>query len=585
MDHPELCAQHNAPPLGAATCSQSPSEALAPSVESPDASSLTAHALKSTPLAASGMLLAACGGGGSDESGNGSGTSPEPAPTDAEAARFLGQAGFSASTETIAAVKTSGFANWLDSQLALPVQSVSRYEWMVSNGYAVEINRGNFTGADNAIWLKLISSPDPVRQRMTLALSEIFVVSMQGLPIEWRGLCIAYYADLLEKNAFGTYRQLLQEVTLNVGMGSYLNMLGNRKEDTRTGRVPDENYAREVMQLFSIGLVQLNTDGTPRLSNGQRIDSYSPQDISQLARVFTGWERDRVDATDYAHVTRPMKHNAANYQLGDKSVLGTAIPGSLSGPQALTLALDTLANHPNVGPFIGRQLIQRFTMSHPSPAYVGRVAAVFNNNGRGVRGDLKATLRAVLLDSEARATPTGNASGRLREPVQRFVQWGRTFGVTSTSGRWTIGDTSDPGNRLGQSPWRSPSVFNFFRPGYVPPGHELAANQITAPEFQLVNESTIAGYLNFMQSVIGSSTTNGDIKAAYAAELSLATDPPKLLAHLNFLLAADTIHPTTLSELSAAVATISASTATGPLNRVKAAILLVMAAPEYLIQK
>ncbi|WP_291918257.1 DUF1800 domain-containing protein [Limnohabitans sp.] len=545
---------------------------------------MAAHTLKSTPLAAGGMLLAACGGGGGS-SGSGSGTSPGPAPTDAEAARFLGQAGFSASAELIAAVKTSGFANWLDSQLALPVQDVSRYDWMVANGYAVDANRTNFTGADNAIWLKLMSSPDPVRQRMTLALSEIFVVSMQGLPIEWRGLCIAHYADLLEKNAFGTYRQLLQDVTLSVGMGSYLNMLGNRKEDTRTGRVPDENYAREVMQLFSIGLVQLGSDGAPRLSNGQPVDSYSPQDISQLASVFTGWERDRVDATDYAHVTRPMKHNAANFQSGDKSVLGTAITGSLSGPQALTLALDTLANHPNVGPFIGRQLIQRFTMSHPSPAYVGRVAAVFNNNGRGVRGDLKATLRAVLLDPEARAIPSGNASGRLREPVQRFVQWGRTFGVTSTSGRWPIGDTSDPGNRLGQSPWRSPSVFNFFRPGYVPPGHELAANQITAPEFQLVNESTVAGYLNFMQSVIGNGISSGDVSANYAHELSLALDPPKLLAHLNLRLAADAIHPTTLTELSTAVATISASTATGQLNRVKAAILLVMAAPEYLIQK
>jgi uncharacterized protein (DUF1800 family) len=420
---------------------------------------------------------------------------------------------------------------------------------------------------------------------MTLALSEIFVVSMQGLPIEWRGLCIAHYADLLERHAFGTYRQLLQEVTLSVGMGSYLNMLGNRKEDTRTGRVPDENYAREVMQLFSIGLVQLNADGTPRLNNGKPIDSYSAQDISQLARVFTGWERDRADAMDYAHVTRPMKHNAANFQSGDKNVLGTNIPGSLNGPEALSLALDTLANHPNVGPFIGRQLIQRFAMSHPSPAYVGRVAAVFNNNGSGVRGDLKATLRAVLLDPEARASPTGNASGRLREPVQRFVQWGRTFGITSTSGRWPIGDTSDPASRLGQSPWRSPSVFNFFRPGYVPPGNELAANQITAPEFQLLNESTVAGYLNFMQSVISNGFSSGDVTANYAAELSLAATPPALLAHLNLRLAAGAIHTATLSELSTAVATINASTATGQLNRVRAAILLVMAAPEYLIQK
>ena len=582
MNPVQPCAPHTVPSLGAAVCSQAPSEAFAPSVEPTASLGLSSPTLKSTPLAATGLLLTACGGG---SGGSENGTNSASAPSDAEAVRFLNQAGFSASAESIAAVKASGFANWLDSQLDLPVQAITRYDWMVANGYAVEANRSNFTGTDNAIWLKLMSSPDPVRQRMTLALSEIFVVSMQGLPIEWRGLCMAHYADLLEKNAFGTYRQLLQEVTLSVGMGSYLNMLGNRKEDTFTGRVPDENYAREVMQLFSIGLVQLNSDGTPRLNNGQTIDSYSPQDISQLASVFTGWERDRVDATDYAHVTRPMKHNIANFQTGDKSVLGTTIAGSLSGPQALSLALDTLANHPNVGPFMGRQLIQRYTMSHPSAAYVGRVAAVFNNNGRGVRGDLKATLRAVLLDPEARATPSGNASGRLREPVHRFVQWGRSFGITSASGRWAIGDTSDPASRLGQSPWRSPSVFNFFRPGYVPPGHELAANQITAPEFQLLNESTIAGYLNFMQSVIGNGIASGDVTANYAHELSLAADAPKLLAHLNLRLAADAIPATTLSELSTAVATISAANATGQLNRVKAAILLVMACPEYLIQK
>jgi uncharacterized protein (DUF1800 family) len=580
MNSVEPCAQHTSPALGAAACSPAPAKELALSVDTTDTLGFASHALKTTPLAAGSLLLAACGGGSNE-----SGINPAQALTDAEAVRFLTQAGFSASAESMAAVKSSGFANWLDAQLALPVQPLSRYEWMVSNDYAVEANRWNFTGADNAIWLKLMSSPDQVRQRMTLALSEIFVVSMQGLPIEWRGLCIAHYADLLEKNAFGTYRQLLQDVSLSVGMGSYLNMLGNRKEDTRTGRVPDENYAREIMQLFSIGLVQLNSDGTPRKINGQAIDSYSPQDISQLARVFTGWERDRVDTADYAHVTRPMKHNAANFESGDKSVLGTPIPSSLAGPQALSLALDILAKHPNTGPFIGRQLIQRFTMSHPSPAYVGRVAAVFNNNGRGVRGDLKATLRAVLLDPEARATPSGNASGRLREPLQRFVQWGRSFGITSATGRWPIGDTSDPANRLGQSPWRSPSVFNFFRPGYVPPGHELAANQITAPEFQLLNESTVAGYLNFMQSVISNGISSGDVKANYAHELSLAADPPALLAHLNLRLAASAIHPTTVTELSAAVATINASNATSQLNRVRAAILLVMASPEYLIQK
>lgn len=548
-----------------------------------------APALDSVALAAAASaLLAACGGGGD---GGAPGPTPAPPPppppppTDPQAARFLAQAGFAASAEDIATVKAQGYAAWLDAQLALPVQGASRYDWMVTNGYAVDANRFSLAGADPAIWLKLVSSPDQVRQRMTLALSEIFVVSMLGLPIEWPGLCIAHYADILERNAFGSYRTLLQEVTLSLGMGTYLNMQGNRKEDTRTGRVPDENYAREVMQLFSIGLAKLNNDGTPQLNAGKPIDTYTQTDITQLARVFTGWERDRIDANDFAHVTRPMKHNAGNYQAGDKTVLGTVIGAALTGPQALAAALDVLASHPNVGPFIGRQLIQRFTQSNPSPAYVARVAAVFNDNGSGVRGDLKATLRAVLLDTEARANPVGNGSGRLREPIHRFVQWARTFGVTSTGGKWPIGDTSDPATRLGQSPWRSPSVFNFFRPGYVPPGNELAANQVTAPEFQLCNESTVAGYLNYMQGVIANGISSGDVAANYTFELTLAADAPSLLAHLNLRLAGGAINSITLAELGTAVATIAATTDAGKLNRVRAAILLVMAAPEYLIQK
>jgi uncharacterized protein (DUF1800 family) len=497
----------------------------------------------------------------------------------------LTQAGFAALKEDIATVKAQGYAAWLDAQLALPLQGSNRYDWMVANGYAIEDNRFNFVGADNAIWRKLISSPDQLRQRMTLALSEIFVVSMLGLPIDFRGLAIAHYADILERNAFGSFRTLLQEVTLSLAMGTYLNMQGNRKEDTRTGRVPDENYAREVMQLFTIGLVRLNSDGTPVLAAGKTVDTYSQTDITQLARVFTGWERDRVDAADFAYVTSPMKHNATQYQSGDKTVLGTVISGTLSGPQALAAALDVLANHANTAPFISRQLIQRFTQSNPSAAYVARVAAVFNNNGSGARGDLGATLRAILLDPEARAEPTGLSSGRLREPVQRFVQWARSFGVVSAGGRWPVGDTSDPATRLGQSPWRSPSVFNFFRPGYVPPGNELATNKVTAPEFQLCNESTVAGYLNYMQAVLTNGIGSGDMNSTYAEELTLAADAPALLAHLNLRLAAGAMSALTLGELATAVSTIAATSDVGKLNRVRAAILMVMASPDYQIQK
>lgn len=507
----------------------------------------------------------------------------------ADAARFLLQAQFSTSGSAIAAVQARKYRGWLDEQLAMPQQGPSRVQWMIDNGYAVEANLNNFAGADAAIWRKLIASPDAVRQRMTLALSEILVVSMNGLPIGWRNLAIAHYVDLLEKHAFGNFRDLLQDVTLSAAMGTYLNMNGNRREDTLTGRVPDENYAREVIQLFTIGLLQLESDGRVKMAAGNALETCTQTDITQLARVFTGWVHDRTNglaiAADPGYVTRPMRSNANQYQPGDKTVLGTTIPGTLSAAQALGRALDILFGHPNVGPFIGRQLIQRFTMSNPSPAYVGRVAAAFDDNGSGVRGDLKAVLRAVLLDIEARTVSTGPAGGRLREPIQRLVQWARSFGAISASGRWAIGDLGDPGTRLGQSPLRSPSVFNFFRPGYIPPGSELAASGVTAPEFQLVNESSVAGYLNFMQTVVASGLAAGDIAPDYATELALAPDAGALLRHLNLRLAGNGLADSTVSALTAAVASIAATTEANRLARVRAAVLLVMAAPEYLVQR
>jgi uncharacterized protein (DUF1800 family) len=511
------------------------------------------------------------------------------ARSDGEAARFLLQAQFSASKPEIAAVRATRYAGWLDEQLAMPLQGASRVQWMIDNGYAVEANLNNFAGADAAIWRKLIASPDGLRQRMTLALSEILVVSMNGLPIGWRNLAIAHYVDLLEKHAFGNFRDLLHDVTLSAAMGTYLNMNGNRKEDALTGRVPDENYAREVMQLFTIGLLRLNPDGTVKTSAGKPLETYTQTDITQLARVFTGWVHDRAAgvtiAADPGYVTRPMRNNATQHQPGDKTVLGVAIAGWASPAQALGQALDILFSHPNVGPYIGRQLIQRFTMSHPSPAYVARVAAAFDDNGSGVRGDLKAVLRAVLLDTEARVVTANPGGGRLREPIQRLVQWARTFGAVSTSGRWAIGDLSDPATRLGQSPLRSPSVFNFFRPGYVPPGNELAANGITAPEFQLVNESTVAGYLNFMQGVVANGLASGDIAPDYSAELALAGDAGALMQHLNLRLAGNGLPESTVSALASAVGSIAATTEANRLSRVRAAVLLVMAAPGYLVQR
>ncbi|NBQ86564.1 MAG: DUF1800 domain-containing protein [Betaproteobacteria bacterium] len=508
-----------------------------------------------------------------------------PAQTAAAAARFLSQAGFGATAESLAHLQTLGPEGWLAEQFAL-APNQSNFEWMQQNGYAAVVHRNDFGGVDNTLWRKLISSQDVLRQRVVLALSEIFVVSMAGLPVTWRGMAVASYLDMLEAQAFTSYRELLGAVTLSNAMGVYLNMRGNQKEDPRIGRLPDENYAREVLQLFSIGLYELNLDGTPRLVNGKPVETYTQTTVSELARVFTGWDFDGANSNDPAFMLLPMVHSASRFSPGDKKVLGVTIPASASGPRALQIALDTIANHPNVAPFISRQLIQRLVSSNPSPAYVKRVATVFNNNGSGQRGDMKAVLRAILLDAEAQFASTSPGAGKLREPVLRFVQWARLVGLASPTGLWNIGDLSNPGTQLGQSPMRSPTVFNFFRPAYVPPNSTLGANGVTAPEFQLLNETTIAGYLNFMQNAILNGV--GELKPSYAAFDALAANPSQLVAQLSLLLAGDAISAATQSAISTAVASIAATgstAATGRLNRIRAALLLLMASPDYLIQK
>jgi uncharacterized protein (DUF1800 family) len=564
-----------------------PMPALAPAPSVPDTISPSMDAAGSglalsAVALSSAALLAACGGGGGDSPAP---IAPAPpavaAISAAEASRFLGQAGFGATDAQIGRVQTLGYSGWLDEQFAAP-RSQGHYDWMVERGYAVTTNINNFNGTDNTLWRKLISSPDVLRQRITLALSEIFVVSMTGLPINWRGFVAAAYMDVLETNAFGTYRTLLGEVTLSPGMGSYLNMRGNLREDPATGRVPDENYSREVLQLFSLGLTELAADGT--LKNGVATDTYGQDTITGLAKVFTGWNNNAANNTDPGYAQRPMVLTAANHSTSVKQFLGVTIAAGTPGATALQTALDTIAAHPNVGPFIGRQLIQRLVASNPSPAYVARVSAVFANNGAGVRGDLRAVIKAILLDDEARRAPVAGDTtrGKLREPVVRFIQWARTFGLASPTGLWNIGNVSDPSTRLGQSPLRSPSVFNFFRPGYVPPNSALGTLNLNAPEFQITNESTVVGWANWAQTFVQSGV--GETRPDYTAELALATDATVLVKRVSLLLSGDTLSAATLATIGTAVGSISATTDAGKLNRVYAAIHLVLCAPEYLVQ-
>jgi uncharacterized protein (DUF1800 family) len=539
----------------------------------------------------SAASLVACGGGGGTDAVV---TPPVVQPpitpagiTREQASRFLSQAALGCTAADIEQVRSLGYSGWLDAQMALP-RSSSNVEWLRTKGYDAVANKNSTAGSNDMLWRKLLSSPDVLRQRITLALSEIVVVSISGIAATpFKSLSAAAFMDVLEANAFGSYRTLLGEVSTTTAMGAYLSFRGNKKANAAVGSLPDENYARECMQLFSIGLTELSIDGSPKLTAGQPTDSYSQAEVSQMARVFTGWDFDTsvgtADTPD--RVIRPMVQIAGRHETGEKRFLGTVIAANTDGVESLRLALDTLIAHPNAAPFISRQLIQRLVTSNPSAAYVARVAAKFKDNGAGQKADLKAVIKATLLDTEARddAGLTNPAFGKLREPVLRFVQWARTFGVTSADDTWAIGDLSDPASKLGQSPLRAPSVFNFFRPGYVPPNSPIAASALNAPEFQITTESSVAGYVNYMQKTIASGVAG--LKANTAFLMPLVADSAALLAELNVLLAAGQLSSATLAALKTALDTIAVATPAGQANRINAAITLVMVAPEYLAQK
>ncbi|MGJ7511146.1 DUF1800 domain-containing protein [Variovorax sp. GT1P44] len=575
--------------------------------------------------AAAAAALAACGGGGGGGGGafpglgTGTGTSTgvqagsltplaatptaqtyvyTEAKSDDEAARFLLQSQFSASDAEIADVRSKGYLPWLGEQVDRQATQTG-WDWISSKPY-------NTVNADDMIWNQLMTAPDGFRKRMALAFTEIFVVSANDIGSNWTNHMMAQYWDTLVGGVTGNFRKLLEDVTLNPAMGYYLNTKGNQKENAQ-GRQPDENYAREVMQLMTIGLYQLNPDGTLKTgADGAPLDTYTLDDVTNLARVFTGYDLDiRADektgtagaftppgatytVEGNGWTTRPMALTASRHSTLEAKFLGATVPSGTEGKAALKIALDTLFNHPNVGPFICKQLIQRLVTSNPSPAYVKRVSDVFADNGSGVRGDMKSVFAAVLLDNEARS-PAGLGDpnfGRLREPMLRFVQWGRTFGVGSTSGNWKIGDLSRPNDQLGQSPLRSPSVFNYFRPGYVPPSTAIATAKMVAPEFQVVNETSVGGYLNYMQNTLPKNTK--DVNASYASELALVLDPAALVRRLNLLLTGNQLSAATQALITNALGTpavTATSTDAVKLNRVYAAVLMAMASPSYLIQK
>lgn len=530
-----------------------------------------------------------------------------------DASRFLAQATFGPNSAEISRVQKIGYGAWLDEQFGLPARTAHQ---QYLDAVIASATSPTDSHVANTFWKQATVGSDQLRQRVAFALSQIFVVSLQDSTVAQFRRGVASYLDMLGREAFGTYRSLLESVARHPMMGIYLSHMANRKEDPSRNRVPDQNFAREIMQLMSIGLYELQSDGTQRLVGGQPVETYTNDDIVGLSRVFTGFSWAGPDKSNerffgnssYRDVNRdvlPMQSYPQYHSISEKRFLGTVIPARATATDAdtnadLTVALDRLAAHPNVGPFLGRQLIQRLVTSNPSPAYVGRVAAAFDTGrytsgtwtiGSGTRGDLRATIAAVLLDRDARAMPSLNNPnfGRVREPVLRLANWMRAFTATSASGNYRLGTTDDPATSLGQTPMRSPSVFNFYRPGYVPPNTGIASAGLVAPEMQIITETSVIGYSNFMRNAMSSGVgTSGDIQPDYTTAISLAAKPDSLVNHLDLLLTFGTMSSATRTLIRDAVSTIplpATNQTTARRNRVMLATLCVMSSPDYLVQK
>ncbi|MEO8526089.1 MAG: DUF1800 family protein [Caldimonas sp.] len=593
------------------------------------------------------LVIAACGGGsGSTDPAAGGTDSPAvqaaKTPTATEAARFLTQATMGPTEAEINRLSAMQYGAWIDEQMAKPQTLHRLYINQASADLAAVGQQLSPTNFYDSWWSQALGADDQLRQRATFALSELMVISFANATLQNQTRGVASYYDMLGEKAFGNFRDILEGVTFHPMMGVYLTHLKNLKEDATTGRVPDLNFAREITQLFSVGEYKLNIDGTNQMgSDGRPAPAYKSADLEGLSQVFTGlsWYAgpqltDRTAARfngqnpDLSRDWKPMQDyneytaNTSFHSISPKVFWTTTIPAQTK-PDTLgdiKIALDVLFNNPSVGPFVGKQLIQRMVTSNPSPAYVARVATVFNDNGKGVRGDMASVWKAILLDPEARTVNTSPSYGKVREPLLRLSSMLRAFNAQSTSGRYTgIGLTDDPATQLNQTPMFAPTVFNFFRPGYVPTSKAITDANLVAPELQITHDLSVAGYMNYVRGWTQLNKTR-DIQHDYTTELTLAATPAALVDRMNLLLFSGTMPDTLKTQIATAVgsrvipaavypagtaasapaaASGSSGAASAPpptptnqaaidaakLDRVYLAVFLSMSSPDYLIQK
>ncbi len=536
------------------------------------------------------VALAGC------SSGSGGGKEPPPPPpppppiSQVEAYQFLNQASFGATEAEAERVRAMGVEAWINEQMTLPMsRQLPHLRALPPPTFMFELQPDR---AD--IWFRnALNGPDQLRQRVAFALSEIMVVSELGV-LSDQPFALASYYDTLAEHAFGNYRDLIEAVTLHPAMGAYLSMLGNEKPDPERNIRPDENYARELMQLFSIGLVELNPDGSVRLdANDEPIPTYDQAVIEGFAHVFTGWTYAGAPVFQGAFPTElrqitPMELWPAFHDTGEKLLLrGITLPPGQGGAADLAAALDNIFGHPNVGPFIAIRLIQRLVTSNPSPGYVTRVAGVFDDNGQGVRGDLGAVVRAILLDPEARSANPMEIDGKLKEPLLRLTQLWRAYDAASASGRYPYNFAYII---FGQGPLQSPSVFNFFSPFYAPPG-EIRDSSLVAPELEIATEYLNTFFTNYMfiQAFAWNHTadpanpeiTEDTVLIDFAAEAAIAADPDALIDRVADTLLAGQISETLRSEIAGMLALVPANQG---VLRAAETIYLVVTSPEFAYQ-
>ena len=553
------------------------------------------------------------------------GTPPTPLVPLTDASRFLMQATFGGSEADINHLSMIGYDAWFTEQFAVPN---TLHEPLAERSVILNNNPACATGDalcnqmlflqtsgdqyfEQPFWNSAITGPDALRKRVQFALSELFVTSSVdfGVGIMPRG--VANYYDTLGNDAFGNFRKLLEDVTLSPVMGIYLSSLANDKGNGTTVD-PDENYAREVMQLLTIGLWKLNPDGTQQLDgSGNPIPTYNNTDVTGIAKVFTGfsWNMNGNTSDDawsgygasyagpgFGQDLLPMATYPGHHSTLEKDFIGTTIPAGSGDPSAdLKVALDALFNHPNVPPFVSRQLIQRLVESDPSPAYVQRVAAVFQDDGTGVRGNLQAVVQAILMDDEARNLNNTNALspnyGKVQEPLLRFTHMARAFSGVSRSGAFDLGSAEDPAYGFAEMASRSPSVFNWFAPGYIPAGTSLATAGLNAPEMEVTDVTTVIGYMNSMQDAVSSGFgNNGDLYLPLTTETALANNPDALMDRVNLLLLGGQMSSTLRGQVEGAVNAIpipvgdQTAVNNALMTRAQTAIFLTVISPEYTAQ-